>query len=275
MGSTAVMAGLWKIGVLRAPVYQVPGGENTMQPVPNTQPKKKTSPWLYIAIGCGGLLLLGGLAIGAVVLLVFKKVDEVKDDMANPVARTEKVKKAVGAQTLPEGYYAFMTLNIPLVMDTAMLTTDDPSTPGSDKSRDRMFMYIRLKTASSRDVKELRDYLEGRTDDSSVLSRSNLDMRTDEIVGRGAVELDGGRKLLYLAQRGELRTSNSNNDNGPGLNALVLFECPSASDVRMGIWTAPDTSPEVPLAQLDLKGTPVDPEAIRSFMSHFNPCQVN
>jgi hypothetical protein len=38
---------------------------------------------------------------------------------------------------------------------------------------------------------------------------------------------------------------------------------------------APDTSPEVPLAQLELKGTPVDPEAIRSFMSHFNPCQVN
>jgi hypothetical protein len=246
-----------------------------MQPVPNTQPKKKTSPWLYVAIGCGGLLLLGGLAVGAIVLLVFNKVDEVKEDMANPVARTEKVKKVVGAQTLPDGYHAFMTLNIPLVMDTAVLTTDDPSTPGSDEATDRTFMYIRLKTASSRDVKDLRDYLEGRTDDPSVLTRSNLDMRTDEIVGRGAVELEGGRRLLYLAQRGELRANNSSSDTGPGLNSLVLFECPSKSDVRMGIWTTPDPSPEVPLAQLDLKGTPVDPDAIRAFMSHFNPCQVN
>ncbi|HEX8703600.1 MAG TPA: hypothetical protein VF815_32490 [Myxococcaceae bacterium] len=247
-----------------------------MEPVPNKQPKKPTSPWLYIAIGCGSLLLIGGLIVGAIVFLVVKKVDEVKDDMANPIARTEKVKKALGAQTLPDGYYAFMTLNIPLVMDTAMLTTDDPSTPGSDKAKDRLFMYIRLKSAPSSDVDEFRDYLEGRTDDPSVLERSNLDIRTDEIVGRGAVQLDGERRLLYLAQRGVLRTNNSTSkSDGPGLNALVLFECPTRSDVRMGIWTAPDTSPGVPLAQLELKGTPVDPDAIRSFMSHFNPCQVN
>jgi hypothetical protein len=245
-----------------------------MQPVPSTQPKKKTSPWLFVAIGCGSLLLLGGLVIGAIVLFFFKKFDEVEEDLANPTARTEKVKKATGAQTLPEGYYAFMTINIPFVMDTAMLTTDDPNVPGSDTSSDRTFMYIRLKTASSRDVEALSDYLEGRSDDDSVLSRSNLEVRTDELVGRGAVELKGGRKLLYLAQRGELRSRSDTQGNGPGLNALVLFECPSASDVRMGIWTAPDPSPEVPLAQMELQGTPVDPEAIRSFMSHFNPCQV-
>ncbi len=247
-----------------------------MEPVPAKQPRKQTSPWLFIAIGCGGLLLVGGLIVGGIALFVVKKVDEVKDDMANPVARTEKVMEALGAQALPDGYYAFMTINIPLIMDTAMLTTDDPSTPGSDKARDRLFMYIRLKSASSSDVDEFRDYIEGRTDDPSVLERSNLDIRTDEIVGRGALDLEGGRRLLYLGQRGVLSTTtNSRKSDEPGLNALVLFECPTRSDVRMGIWTAPDTSPEVPLAQLDLKGTPVDPEAIRTFMSHFNPCQVN
>lgn len=137
-----------------------------------------------------------------------------------------------------------------------------------------MFVYVRLKSATSSDVKDLRDYLEGRTDNPSVLTRSNFKIRTEEIVGRGALDLDGGRRLLYLGQRGELQLSNTSNNDGPGLNALVLFECPGKSGVRMGIWTAPDATPEVPLAQLELEGTPVDPEAIRSFMSHFNPCQV-
>jgi hypothetical protein len=247
-----------------------------MQPVPNAQPKKKQSPWLYIAIGCGSLLLVGGLFIGIIVFFVFKKADEFKEDMANPVARTEKVKKALGAQTLPEGYHAVMTLSIPLVMDTAVLTDQDPNAPeGTDKTNERTFMYIRLKTASSSDVGEFRDYLEGRSDDASVLARNNLDMRTDEIVGRGGIDLDGGRRVLYLAQRGELRTNNSDRDNGPGFNALILFECPKKSDVRMGIWTAPDNSPQTPIEQLDLKGTPVDPEAIRAFTSHLYPCQVN
>jgi hypothetical protein len=245
-----------------------------MPPAGTAQPKKQQSPWLYVAIGCGSLLLLGGLAIGALVMLAFKKADEFKEDMANPVTRTEKVKKALGSRTLPEGYHAFMTLNIPLVMDTAVLSTREPGTGGLDKPSDRMFMYIRLKTATSSDVAALRDYLEGRTDDDSVLTRSNLKVRTEELVGRGALDLKGGRRLLYLAQRGEVRLGNSSDTMGPAFNSLVLFECPAPSGVRMGIWTAPDASPQVPLAQLDLKGTPVDPEAIGSFMSHFNPCQV-
>jgi hypothetical protein len=247
-----------------------------MQPVPNSEPKKKQSPWLYVAIGCGSLLLLGGLFIGAIVFFAFKKADEFQEDLANPIARTEKVKKALGAQTLPDGYFASMTLNIPLVMDTAVISTQEPGAAGGvDKSTERMFMYIRLKSATSGDVKELRDYLEGRTNDVAVLSRSELNIDTKEIVGRGALDLEGARRVLYLAQRGELHLGDRKDTDGPGFNALVLFECPNKSDVRMGIWTTPDVSPEVPIEQIDLKGTPVDPEAIRSFMSHFNPCQVN
>ncbi|HLL00634.1 MAG TPA: hypothetical protein VK539_08620 [Myxococcaceae bacterium] len=240
-----------------------------MPPEPGPTPKKQTSPWLYVAIGCGGLVVLGGLAIAAGALFVFKKSDELNQDLANPVARAEKVKRALGARALPEGYHAIMTVSMPMLMDTTVISTRDAA-----PSR-RTFMYVRFKVITPRDAQGMRDYLEGRTDDASVFARSRLQMKTEQLVGRGQLELQNGQKLLYLAQRGELRFGGNSKSEGPGLNALVLFECPTQSDVRMGIWTAPDTSPEVPLEQLELQGTPVDPEAIRSFMSHFNPCQVN
>ena len=240
-----------------------------MPPEPGPTPKKQTSPWLYVAIGCGGLVVLGGLAIAAGALFVFKKSDELNQDLANPVARAEKVKRALGARALPEGYHAIMTVSMPMLMDTTVISTRDAA-----PSR-RTFMYVRFKVIPPRDAQGMRDYLEGRTDDASVFARSRLQMKTEQLVGRGSLELQNGQKLLYLAQRGELRFGGNSKSEGPGLNALVLFECPTQSDVRMGIWTAPDSSPEMPLEQLEVQGTPLDPEAIRSFMSHFNPCQVN
>jgi len=240
-----------------------------MPPEPGPTPKKQTSPWLYVAIGCGALVVLGSLAIAAGALFVFKKSDELNQDLANPVARAEKVKRALGARALPEGYHAIMTVSMPMLMDTTVISTRDAA-----PSR-RTFMYVRFKVITPRDAQGMRDYLEGRTDDASVFARSRLQMKTEQLVGRGSLELQNGQKLLYLAQRGELRFGGNSKSEGPGLNALVLFECPTQSDVRMGIWTAPDTSPEVPLEQLEIQGTPLDPEAIRSFMSHFNPCQVN
>lgn len=246
-----------------------------MPPEPGPTPKKQTSPWLYVAIGCGGLVVLGGLVIAALALFVFKKSDEINQDLANPVARAEKVQKALGAQALPEGYHAIMAVSLPMIMDSAMIATKPPGKGGDAASSRRTFMYVRFKVITPRDAQGMRDYLEGRTDDVSVFARSRLQMKTEQLVGRGQLELQNGQKLLYLAQRGELRFGGNSKSEGPGLNALVLFECPTQSDVRMGIWTALDTSPEVPLEQLEIQGTPVDPEAIRSFMSHFNPCQVN
>ncbi|MDY7225888.1 hypothetical protein [Hyalangium rubrum] len=232
--------------------------------------KKKQSPWLYIGIGCGSLLLIGAIIVGVGVWFVAKKANEIKEDMANPIVRTEKVKKALGAKTLPDGYYAMMSLSVPMVMDTAMISTKDPDAPHDGGAS--VFMYFFLKSATSRDVGNLRDYLEGKSDDASVISRAGLDTEGNEVLGRGVLEYDG-RRLLYLTQRGELRGNNSDRERGPTLNTLVFFECPGSSNVRMGVWLEPDPSPETPTSELDLQGTTVDPEAVRPFMAHFNPCQ--
>jgi hypothetical protein len=236
--------------------------------------KKKTSPWLYVGIGCGVLLLLGLGAAVAGGLFLFKQTQQFQEDMANPVTRTEKVKKILGAQTLPEGYHAVMSLSVPAIVDTAILSTRAPDAPPSGQTGgERVFMYFFLKPSSVKDAEELRSYLEGKSNDPSVLTRNNVQVGENEPIGRGVIPLEG-RRVLYLAQRGEMQTQHSE-DEGQGslLNSILFIECPGQNRVRMALWMAPDPAPGAPLEQLDLKGTPVDPEAIRAFMSHINPCQ--
>jgi hypothetical protein len=219
------------------------------------------------------LLLLGIGAVVATVMFVGNKFNELKEDMANPIVRTEKVKKTLGATELPEGYQAVMALGVPAIMDIAVLSTRAPEDHSRNAKEDeRLFMYMFVKASSTNDVEELSAYLEGRSDDVSVLARHNIHIRAEEITGRGVIPLEG-RRVLYIGQRGELSTGQLEK-RGSGLNSISLIECPGQTLLRIGIWSAPDPSPGTPIEQLDVKGTPVDPEAIKDFMSHLNPCQV-
>ncbi len=240
-----------------------------MQP----EEKKKPSAWTYIGFGCSVLVLLGVLGAVSGWLLVSDKFQEVADDMNDPVVRTEKVKKTLGATALPAGYHAVMTLSVPLAMDVAVLSTRRLDVPQNLQKGDaRFFMYMRLKSSSLEDQDALRAYLEGKSDDSSVLARNNIRLLTRDIIGRGAIELEGWR-LLYLLHRGVLDADTSGQKSGPGLNSLALIECPGQTQVRLGLWASPDPAPGTALEKLDVQGTPVDPEALKAFMSHFRPCQ--
>jgi hypothetical protein len=240
-----------------------------MEPV---EQNKKRSPWLYVGIGCGVLLLLGvGVFIFGVAFL-FKKGKQYQEDLANPISRTEMVKKALGAQTLPDGYHAVMALGVPAIMDIAVLSTRSPDAPAAGQANDvSIFVYLFIKRSSVTDQEQLKKYLEGQSNDASVLARNSVSLGEGEIIGRGAIQLEG-RRVLYLTHRGELETEH-NDREGPGLNSILFIECPGQERMRMGIWMAPDPAPGAPLEPLDLKGTPADPEALRAFMSHLNPCQ--
>jgi len=234
--------------------------------------QKKRSPWLYVGIGCGVLLLLGIVAGVAVMSFLFKKGREYQEDLANPIARTEMVKKTLGAQTLPEGYFAVMSLSVPALMDIAVLSSRSPDAPNADPGEDfRIFVYMYLKAAAASEQEQLRNYLEGKSEDASVLARNGVRLGNGEIVARGVISLED-RRVLYAVQRGELSTQQSER-KGPGLNSILFLECQGQTRMRTGLWMAPDPNPETSFNELDLKGTPADPEAIRAFMSHLNPCK--
>lgn len=240
-----------------------------MEPV---EQQKKRSPWVYVGIGCGVFVLLAIVGVFLGVSFLFKKGKEYQEDMANPITRTEKVKATLGAQTLPDGYYAVMSLNVPAIMDLAVLSTSEPGAPPTGHPEGvRVFVYMFLKTAPASDQEQLRKYLEGTSEDPSVLTRYKVRMGDGEIIGRGVLPLQG-RRVLYLSQRGELEAQD-NKSQGPGLNSVLLIECPGQTRTYLGLWMSPDPDPGSTLEELDLKGTPADPEAIRAFMTHINPCK--
>ena len=57
------------------------------------------------------------------------------------------------------------------------------------------------------------------------------------------------------------------------LAALVEIDCPGVTDTqRVGAWIEPDPAPDLAVEEVNLSGTPADPEAIRHFLSYFRLC---
>src|SRR5437867_1908763 len=122
---------------------------------------KKTSPWVYVAIGCGVLVMVFILVAAVAGFFVYRTVHRVHAEMTDPVLRAQKVKEILGARDLPEGYHPLMTFSIPFILETAMLSDREPDPDGKGKSFDqRGFIYI--KTLQTHNEKKMRDYVDGK-----------------------------------------------------------------------------------------------------------------
>jgi hypothetical protein len=231
---------------------------------PQVQAQKKRSPWLYVGLGCGGLLLLGGLGIGLMVWFVSGKVQEFKEEQNDPVARTRKAKRLLGARDFPEPYEALVSMSFPLIMDMVML-----GRPADDSGGSNGFTYFHL-LQDVPNVKAVRAYADGKRDAPGPLVGDDFQLEPHEVLRRGELSFPK-HKVRYVAQRG--RYQYGSESSADGLSALVLFECPGSSQLRMGVWYTPDVDPDAPADDPVLAGTPADEEAVRAFVSHFDPCQ--
>jgi hypothetical protein len=54
---------------------------------PPASAKKKTSPWVWVAVGCGGIIILGGLILTAVTYFAAQKLKAVAKDFEDDPAR--------------------------------------------------------------------------------------------------------------------------------------------------------------------------------------------
>ncbi len=232
---------------------------------------KKTSPWVYVGIGCVVIVVLGIAAFAALGFFGYRWAKQLEADMKDPKARAAKTMEVLGCERLPDGYHPMVSVSIPFVMDMAMLSDEEPDEDGRVRRFGRRgFLYFQFLNPRS-DEQELRDYFEGKTNDDAVLRRNgiNIHVRSKEFIRRGVLPMKG-YTLMYLAQRGGLDLTEGRTD---GVNVLMLIDCPEDERMRMAIWFGPDPDPEAPLTKANFAGSPADEEALKAFMEHFAFCR--
>ncbi len=232
-----------------------------------THEEKRTSPWVYVALGCSIPLLLIVILFGATAFWGWKLKKHIVDD--TPDMRAERVKQVLGCREVPEGYHAMLTVSVPFLMDLAILSDRPPDF--KDKKRDPFdkqgFIYI--NAIRGKKGKSLRDYIEGKEDASDFFDQGNVRMGDREEIGRGSFPLEGAT-AYYVTNRGSLSAEGK---AMRGLVSLIYFECPGDKRFRVGIWFGPDPRAGQPLGTpADYAGTHADEAEIREFVSPFAPC---
>lgn len=233
----------------------------------------KTSPWVWVATGCGcALLLIAGCFVG-VGYLGFRQAKEIEEMMSDPEKRREAALDVLNAEELPPGYHPMMGFSVPFVMDTAILTdgeiVDDFDQESPDLG-DRGFIYIKMLRFDTEDQRELQDYFEGKTDDPRVLRRSNInvDLRPRDRIANGELPTGEGQ-LFWVSHRAD---SLSHHGDREALATMMSIQCPDDERLRFGIFYGPDPTPEVAIAEADWTGTAADPAEIEAFTSYFDFC---
>jgi hypothetical protein len=234
----------------------------------STGTPRKTSPWVYVGVGCASLLATAVVAAAMLGFWGVRKARQLEQELKDPATRATRARAILGAETLPEGYHTVTALSIPYVMDLAVLSDKEPDAEGVVHGFGRWgFVYVAVLSLG-RDEQELRDYFEGRSDDAGVLERNQIRIRAREVIRRGVMSLPQA-ELMYLAQRSEVSLGEGQVD---GVMSMMLVQCPGDRRMRMAFWSGPDPAPDQPVAATDFSGTPADESAMRRMMSHFRPC---
>jgi len=232
----------------------------------------KTSPWVYVAVGCGVAILLAIVVVAGLGFAGWRWARRLESDIKDPASREARVLEVLGAERIPEGYYPVIGMEIPFFMEMAILS-DVPPREGDDEPPDgfdeRGFLYFKM-ISSGRDRRKLEDFLEGREQDADFLRRSSINLSRGEVVSRGTLTLPGAEQARYVAQRGSIAMGRGG--RGEGLTATALVECSGDSRMRLAMWFGPDPDPAAEAASLDLSGTVADAEALGEFLGQFRFC---
>lgn len=227
-----------------------------------------------LGCGCGVLIGLALLTFAGMTWMSYKAGDEFRTALRNPQARAEKTREVLPYRDLPPGYHPWGSMSVPVLLQTAMLGSREPTAQDSE-ARDREpeigergFIYVNTRTPffGSGDAQDaLTRQKRGK---SSTLKTANIEIRTSEVLREGKVEA-GGRELAYTVHRGTVTTGKTGR---PALAAMLRVDCPQDDRLRMGLWFIPDPAPREKPEGAAFAGTPADPEAIREFAWHFRFC---
>lgn len=232
---------------------------------------KRKSFWPWFGCGCVSLVVLAvGGVIAAMVgggMFVRSYVEDLKD----PVARGEQVRKILGTEELPAGFEPQMFLHVPWLIDMVVVSDGDPAEfddSGNAQLEARHLGQNAFVFLSMRDLGDARENMEALLEGKSEKVQDvQLNFHSSEMLGRGELDVPP-QHLRWSAHRGEFRDRHGDRE---GIYAIVLVDCPNKdSRVRVAfLWQQRELAEGAPL---ELEGTPADEETLRSFLGHFHLC---
>ena len=196
--------------------------------------RKETSPWVWMATGCGGCVVLVVLAVVGAGYFGFRAMSGFRDSLMDPEIRTDRVLEILGAAELPEGYRAQMFFRIPFTGEMAVIGDGEEPDFSDGRSFDQSFLsgdsigshflvYVRLRRMEL-DDDDLRHIVLGEENASDVQIQLGYRFLSEEEVDAGSFEIEGGR-VDFRILRGAL---SSRGDDQSGMIAAMAIRCDDA-----------------------------------------------
>ncbi|HVE71925.1 MAG TPA: hypothetical protein VNI54_11190 [Thermoanaerobaculia bacterium] len=228
----------------------------------NPPPRTSSTKWVFWLLG--GCLFLVVVIVGAIVGVYYwskNKITTYVEEQTDPAKREQSLKELLGAQTLPPGYHAGISMNLGLAR-TAWLSDRPMGEEGLYGERGFVFNESMRAGDAKAKVEQFTDGEGG-----NLVDEMGVSMRSDEDLGRGSIEVNR-QQLRWFARRGEVTHSD---EAVPGVYSVVLIGCGDTRE-RWAVWfqRVPSTTATGDFARA---GSVVDEAAIRQFFSHFNLCR--
>lgn len=229
----------------------------------NPPPPRSSSRWIFWVLG--GCLLVVVVVVGGIVGVFYwgkSKLTTYVEEQTDPAKREQRLKEMLGAQTLPPGYHAGVSISLGLAR-TAWLS-DRPVAGEEAQYGERGFVFNEARRAGEAKAK-VEQFATG--EGGNVIDEMGVRMRSDETLGDGTVDVNGQR-LRWYARRGEVTHSK---EAVAGVYSVILIDCGDSRE-RWAVWFQ-RVPPGTPTNELPRAGSVIDENAIRTFFSHFRLCR--
>ncbi|MDQ7007735.1 MAG: hypothetical protein Q9Q40_10920 [Acidobacteriota bacterium] len=234
--------------------------------------RSKNRAWKWLGGGCLALVVLAVVVAVAGGVWVYRGVRRMSREMNDPDVRAAKALEILGAEALPEGLNPAAAFSAPLgLFEVVVLSDQAPGPDGQCEGFDHQgLVYIEFVRAGrdNEDLRQLRDFFEGRSDDPRALRQAGIKVRVRETIGHGHFRIPGG-EIFHAGQRGKIRFGAESID---GLLGLEMIECSADERVRFAVWLNRDPDPDAPLESLNVLGTSADVAAVEAFLAPFHFC---